>query len=498
MTAVPRAMLVALVDLSTHAITDGGVGRAAALDRAHYFIDTLLDGLAACAAAGQLPWEFDVAAVGCRHKEGVPDVVPLLPEAARAAAPLSKLLAVERPTRGEGEPRRWLADKSPEGDPALDAGWNEVSRLLTRWLAEVPNARPPVVVRCVFGIDGPESAAERGVRAFGRPDLPVAVFTYRIPDDVEDAVKGELPVAEVWDLLFADQPPRSDISEPTPEAAPFEVVNSFHCEKLGNDPAQWEDAYVADPESGRAAIADGAGEGIFCRAWADLLSAGVVADAPDVTQLTAWVARKRTDWIKRIDYPNLNWSKQAKADSTGAAATLLGLKVGPLTTTGGRVWRALAVGDACLFWVRDGQLRLSFPLACGEQLGSAPDLLRTLPSRREPLPLTAGGVCLPGDLFFLATDAVAGHLFRLAESGQPVGKYAELSAADWKQEATDLRRAGGMVNDDCTLLVLRVTGMRSNEPAVASVGEKEPEAVNEIEPLTAATDTNPDNANSGE
>ncbi len=494
MTAARRALFVALVDLSA---PGGGGGRAAALDRARLLLDTLFDGLAACAADGQLPWEFDVAAVGSRRRDGAAEVVPLLPGTDRAAVPLAGLLAAERPPRGEGEPRRWLADATPDGEAAADAGWIAAHRVVSRWLTDNSAARPPVVVRCAFGPDVAESqsAAERGVRALGRPDSPVVVFTHRTPDDEAAA---ELPVAAVWELLFADHPPRPDAAEPTPEAPPFQVVRAFHCEKLGNDPAQWEDGYAVDPASGRAAIADGASEGIYCRVWADLLSAGVVADAPGPARLGGWVSDRRAEWRRRIDYPKLNWSKQGKVDSTGAAATLLGLSVGPLTPAGGRVWRAVAVGDACLFWVRDGRLMLSFPLACGEQLGSAPDLLRTLAGRREPNPLTGGGVCRPGDLFLLATDAVAGHLFRLAEGGQPLARYADLSADGWRQEATDLRRNGGMVNDDCTLLVLRVTGPAAETPpaeTTETIGEVDAaEPVDATDPPATADD---DHAYSG-
>lgn len=494
MLASPRALFVALVDLSAPA--GGGDGRAAALDRARLFLDTLFDGLAGCAADGQLPCEFDVAAVGCRRSGDAAEVVPLLPGTVRAAVPLAGLLAADRPRRGEGEPRRWLADATPGGEPAADAGWVAAHRVVSRWLSDNPAARPPVVVYCAFAPVDPEgqSAAERGVRALGRPLAPTVVFTHRPPDNDT----ADLPVAAVWELLFADHPPRVAVAEPTPEAPPFEVVREFHCEKLGNDPAQWEDGYATDPNAGRAAIADGASEGIYCRVWADLLSAGVVADAPDPTRLGLWVSDRRAEWRRRIDYPKLNWSKQAKVDSTGAAATLLGLSVGPLTPAGGRVWRAMAVGDACLFWVRDGRLMLSFPLACGEQLGSAPDLLRTLTGRREPNPLTAGGVCRPGDLFLLATDAVAGHLFRLAEGGQPLARYADLSAEEWRQEATGLRRNGGMVNDDCTLLVLRVTGSTAEPPPAeaASAEADTAEPVVATDPPAAAADGD-DHAYSG-
>jgi hypothetical protein len=78
----------------------------------------------------------------------------------------------------------------------------------------------------------------------------------------------------------------------------------------------------------------------------------------------------------------------------------------------------------------------------------------------KTLALAAAGVCRPGDRFFLATDAVAARLFKSAALG-PGPEWERLESLDmetWRTELDALRKANDMVNDDCTLVALRVAG----------------------------------------
>src|SRR5207249_4689380 len=111
--------------------------------------------------------------------------------------------------------------------------------------------------------------------------------------------------------------------------------------------------------------------------------------------LNKWVNGLRTEWRTAINYDNLNWSKKAKVDQVGAAATLLTLETGPADEQGWRLWRACAVGDASLFWVRDGRLLATFPVVAADQFGSAPLLVRSSPGFKT-LAVAAAGACRPG------------------------------------------------------------------------------------------------------
>src|SRR5207244_4072399 len=61
----------------------------------------------------------------------------------------------------------------------------------------------------------------------------------------------------------------------------------------------------------------------------------------------------------------------------GAFATLLGLALATTTPSSGS-WRAVSLGDSCLFQVRDGALLTAFPLQSASQFDSRP---KPVPSR---------------------------------------------------------------------------------------------------------------------
>jgi hypothetical protein len=122
-------------------------------------------------------------------------------------------------------------------------------------------------------------------------------------------------------------------------------------------------------------------------------------------------------------------------------------------------------------------LLATFPVVAADQFGSAPLLIRSSPGFRT-LAIAAEGTCRPGDRFVLATDAVAVRLFKSSAVGPgPQWKRFEtIAQADWRAELNTLRSANDMVNDDCTLVVLRVSGGNeevewTTEPEVEEIQE---------------------------
>jgi hypothetical protein len=150
------------------------------------------------------------------------------------------------------------------------------------------------------------------------------------------------------------------------------------------------------------------------------------------------------------------WYVTAKA-AEGAFAALLGVSLHP---TG--QWRAVSVGDCCLFLVRDGALLRSWPFEASEAFTNRPALVSSRPDHTLPPPETATGTWQPQDTFLLATDAVAAWLLgghTPESSGALVGPPG---VADWNQEnfqrnVAAARGKGDLRNDDVTVLVMRVT-----------------------------------------
>ena len=97
-------------------------------------------------------------------------------------------------------------------------------------------------------------------------------------------------------------------------------------------------------------------------------------------------------------------------------------------------------------------------LTAARDFGLTPALFRTRPDALDPAPLAARGRCRPGDLFVLATDAVAQWLLRRCEQGNPLDwqRWEALTEAEWEEEVSALRRDSQIVNDDCTMVLVRI------------------------------------------
>jgi hypothetical protein len=219
--------------------------------------------------------------------------------------------------------------------------------------------------------------------------------------------------------------------------------------RRGHAADEYEDAFAADPAAGRFAVADGASESSFAGLWARLLVEGFVRRAP------GWLAAARQAWATGVGGQPLPWYAEAKRDD-GAFATFLGLVVGA-----GR-WHALAVGDACLFHVRQDQLVTAFPLGRSADFGNRPRLIGSRPPADPAAEAHAegNGDWQRNDQLLLMTDALAQWFLRQHEAGKrpweelagfPEGDGAKAAFAEWVEER---RRRDGLRNDDVTLVLI--------------------------------------------
>ena len=84
--------------------------------------------------------------------------------------------------------------------------------------------------------------------------------------------------------------------------------------------------------------------------------------------------------------------------------------------------------------------------------------------------------CCPAIVIVFATDAMAQRLLAEVESGTPPDwdRFWDLDPETWRQEIEALRDQNAIVNDDCTLLVLRFP-----TPVINAPEESEPESAGE-------------------
>lgn len=242
--------------------------------------------------------------------------------------------------------------------------------------------------------------------------------------------------------------------------------HAFHTHKRGNAPDEYEDAFAGDATSARFAVADGASESSFTATWANLLVESFVAAKGRSWHDLDWLDPPRRHWADDVDPRPLPWYAEEKREQ-GAYATLLGVVFRKVRRrAGGREggsWRALAVGDSCLFRLRGGKLLKSFPLARSADFGNQPALLgsRGRPMDTPPQGIRrARGKWRPGDRFLLMTDALAEWMLRRNEQEQrPADDINRLLAESNPQEAfaawVEERRNGqGLRNDDVTLVII--------------------------------------------
>jgi hypothetical protein len=294
-------------------------------------------------------------------------------------------------------------------------------------------------------------------------------------------------------------------------------LQAFCLPKAGNRREEYEDAWACDAETGRLAVADGASDAFESRLWAAALVQAFVREPPpsDIEAMLGWLAAPAQVWRAGIRWDQLPWYAAEKA-RRGAFATLLGLTFTwpsadsadasvhshrsiPSTGSGQALsgtprslrgeaegcdltlddcsatpeqmpvcgWQAVAVGDACLFQVRDDALLSSFPVTEAAAFGTTPPLLSTRAdySRRSLEHLSmAAGECRPDDLFLLATDALAAWFLREIEvGGCPWRSLEELSLLRFGRLVRRLRHEHSLRNDDVTLLLARVSG--SQDPS---------------------------------
>ncbi|HYT87494.1 MAG TPA: protein phosphatase 2C domain-containing protein [Gemmataceae bacterium] len=241
------------------------------------------------------------------------------------------------------------------------------------------------------------------------------------------------------------------------QASPPLFCQAFSLPKRGNSAEEYEDAAAADPRRGRFAIADGAAESSFAALWAQLLVTGfATAESTDLTPWLNWLPALQQRWDATVSGRALPWFAEMKLQQ-GAFATFLGVIVEPAR------WRAVAVGDSCLFQIRRGRLHRAFPLTSADGFGTTPWLVGSRTScgaALEDRSQRAEGDWQTGDRLWLMTDALA--LWFLEEVERCRGPWQELEGllraatprdafVEWVGKQRDACR---LRNDDVTLMVI--------------------------------------------
>ncbi|HEY2908728.1 MAG TPA: hypothetical protein VGI99_00690, partial [Gemmataceae bacterium] len=126
----------------------------------------------------------------------------------------------------------------------------------------------------------------------------------------------------------------------------------------------------------------------------------------------------------------------------------------------GLVWKAVAVGDSCLFQVRGNRFDVVFPLTSVEQFGNQPLLVPSSTDQPCPEPEWLAGWTEPGELFIMATDAVARFILSFDKpfADNPILRAARDGVASGASAAMVqlLNEMRATLKDDASVLAVRV------------------------------------------
>jgi len=194
-----------------------------------------------------------------------------------------------------------------------------------------------------------------------------------------------------------------------------------------------EEGLVAGPIA--IAMSDGASESMLAREWAwrivKRLGRRAFKDIAILNQQHAryfeLVSALKLEWesflVDYFEWRNssdrpVQWYEQPKLEA-GASATVLVFRLDNAMDSRICYWQAVALGDTCIFHVRDDEIIRRFPVSEVAEFSTAPDLLRSRGSdAMQSCTQFAGGACDVGDEFFLMTDAMAKWFLLTSEADE--------------------------------------------------------------------------------
>ncbi len=239
-----------------------------------------------------------------------------------------------------------------------------------------------------------------------------------------------------------------------------------------------QDAYAINEEHSRYAVADGATRSFFPKWWAELLVRHF-CEASDIVSVqedwTAWLAPIQKEWHQRVEERvkarNLFYLTNSFNAKKPAAATLVGFEANTTQQT----WKAVLIGDSCLFHVSETEFR-SEPLQKSGDFTDRPQSIASIPARYYHQPKFIGGEMQPGDLFILATDALAKWILTHREYSDldaAINKLTQIEDNDQFKSFVAVERKNKnirLVNDDVALIVIEVesAALESDEQEASS------------------------------
>ena len=206
-------------------------------------------------------------------------------------------------------------------------------------------------------------------------------------------------------------------------------TSKFIIHKQKENPTDCQDAVQFSKDRTRYAIADGATRSFFPKMWSELL----VKDFCEETALSLeeeswkeWIEPLRQKWLKQVTSTVQETKRFISIDRLSklesAAATFVGLEI-DITKS---VWKAMIIGDSCLFHINESELKESHLMKKSEEFANHPESFASFAKDSLYEPTFVTGQMNPGDTFILATDALAKWIIQHNEIGKLDDAFTQL------------------------------------------------------------------------
>jgi Protein phosphatase 2C len=240
------------------------------------------------------------------------------------------------------------------------------------------------------------------------------------------------------------------------------IVRSFIVPKVGLQPDECEDAFAVSHGRRRFAVADGMTDSEMSGEWAQLLVRRFVEstrwDRHSLRRLSSEVVSTWNDLVPPLE--EVPWWQATKLVERGAHATLAVLDLQPAVRgRRGKTYRMVAIGDSCIFHLRQDRLIYSHPYSHPDQFLHRPLGLGTVTGDDNARGAAGAKIRVAGwrrkDRFLMMSDALALYFLRAMRSDMTCAREA-LPFARTQQSfeawVADARAMKILEDDDTTLL----------------------------------------------
>jgi len=127
---------------------------------------------------------------------------------------------------------------------------------------------------------------------------------------------------------------------------------------------------------------------------------------------------------------------------------------------------SIAIGDSCLFRIRNNKLTFPFPIKRSEDFNNSPILLSSNLKRNsdvwKEVKIVKRAYIVSGDILILASDAISKWFLSKCERGEkPWNKLLEFTEIEepdksFEEWINELRGKGEMRNDDVTVIIVKL------------------------------------------